>query len=55
VKQTEFGMRPYKKLGGVVGVADELQISGEILVAAAPVGAAVPAGPTPLPPTGPRP
>jgi polyisoprenoid-binding protein YceI len=55
VKQTDFGMRPYKKLGGVVGVADELQISGEILVAAAPVGAAAPAGPTPLPPTGPRP
>jgi len=55
VKQTDFGMRPYQKLGGVVGVADELQISGEILVAAAPVGAAVPAGPVALPPTGRRP
>jgi polyisoprenoid-binding protein YceI len=55
VRQTDFGMKPYKKLGGVVGVADELQISGEIMVASAPVGAAVPTGPLPLPPTGPRP
>jgi len=55
VKQTDFGMRPYKKLGGVVGVADELRITGDILVASAPVGTAVPTGPLPLPPTGPRP
>lgn len=55
VKQTDFGMKPYKKLGGVVGVADELQISGDILVAAMPAGAPAAAGPMPLPPTGPRP
>ena len=40
IRQTDFGMKPYKKLGGVVGVADELQIMGDIRVAA---GAAVPA------------
>ena len=34
-------MKPYKKLGGVVGVADELVIHGDIRVAAIPV-----AGPT---------
>ena len=38
IKQTEFGMKPYKKLGGVVGVADELRITGDILVRAAPPG-----------------
>jgi hypothetical protein len=26
IKQTDFGIKPYKKLGGVVGVADELSI-----------------------------
>ena len=30
-------MKPYKKLGGVVGVADELVIHGDIRVAATPV------------------
>ena len=38
IKQTDFGMKPYKKLGGVVGVADELRITGDILVRAAPPG-----------------
>lgn len=55
VKQTDFGMKPYKKLGGVVGVADELQISGDILVAAMQAGVPAAAGPMPLPPTAPRP
>lgn len=34
IKQTDFGMKPYKKLGGVVGVADELRITGDIRVRA---------------------
>lgn len=38
IKQTDFGMKPYKKLGGVVGVADELRITGDILVRAMPPG-----------------
>lgn len=44
IRQTDFGMKPYKKLGGVVGVADELTIMGDIRVAAAP---ATPPGPQP--------
>lgn len=36
INQTDFGMKPYKKLGGVVGVADELRITGDILVRASP-------------------
>lgn len=43
VKQTDFGMKPYSKLGGVVGVADELKIYGDIrVVAEAPVAGARP-------------
>ncbi len=38
IKQTDFGMKPYKKLGGVVGVADELRITGDIVVRAMPPG-----------------
>ncbi len=38
IKQTDFGMKPYKKLGGVVGVADELRITGDLLVRATPPG-----------------
>jgi hypothetical protein len=38
IKQTDFGMKPYKKLGGVVGVADELRITGDILVRSTPPG-----------------
>jgi hypothetical protein len=34
IKQTDFGMKPYTKLGGVVGVADELRITGDVLVRA---------------------
>ena len=30
--QTDFGMRPYAKFGGMVGVADELKIWGDILL-----------------------
>jgi len=41
IKQTDFGMKPYKKLGGVVGVADELRITGDILVRAMPPGGGV--------------
>lgn len=37
IKQTDFGMKPYKKFGGVVGVADELVIHGDIRIAATPV------------------
>lgn len=32
IKQTDFGMKPFSKLGGVVGVADELTIYGDIRV-----------------------
>lgn len=32
VKQTDHGMKPFSKLGGVVGVADELTIYGDIRV-----------------------
>ena len=35
IKQTDFGMKPYTKLGGAVGVADELRINGDVLVRAA--------------------
>ena len=45
IKQTDFGMKPYKKLGGVVGVADELRISGDILVRATPPGGGLVAPP----------
>lgn len=34
IKQTDFGMKPFAKLGGVVGVADELRIYGDIRVVA---------------------
>lgn len=54
IKQTDFGMKPYKKLGGVVGVADELVIHGDIRIAATPV-AGRPAdltAPTAQPPAG---
>lgn len=30
IKQTDFGMKPFAKLGGVVGIADELSIHGDI-------------------------
>lgn len=45
INQTDFGMKPYKKLGGVVGVADELRITGDILVRATPPGGGPAAGP----------
>jgi polyisoprenoid-binding protein YceI len=45
IKQTDFGMKPYKKLGGVVGVADELRITGDILVRATPPGGGLTAPP----------
>jgi polyisoprenoid-binding protein YceI len=35
IKQTDFGMKPYAKFGGVVGVADELKIYGDIRLVAA--------------------
>jgi len=38
IKQTDFGMKPSKKLGGVVGVTDELRITGDLLVRATPPG-----------------
>lgn len=37
IKQTDFGIKPYKKFGGVVGVTDELVIHGDIRIAATPV------------------
>lgn len=54
IKQTDFGIKPYKKLGGVVGVADELVIHGDIRIAAtpAPGSAADLTTPTALPPAG---
>jgi len=45
IKQTDFGMKPYKKLGGVVGVADELRITGDMLVRATPPGGGLVAPP----------
>ncbi len=45
IKQTDFGMKPYKKLGGVVGVADELRITGDMLVRATPPGGGLSAAP----------
>ena len=45
IKQTDFGMRPYKKLGGVVGVTDELRITGDIFVRATPPGGGLVAPP----------
>lgn len=46
VKQTDFGMKPYTKLGGVVGVADQLKIYGDVrlLAATVPAGGPVPGG-----------
>lgn len=32
IRQTDFGMKPFSKFGGVVGVADELKIYGDIRV-----------------------
>lgn len=54
IRQTDFGMKPYKKFGGVVGVADELVIHGDIRVAATPVArpAAELTAPTAQPPAG---
>ncbi len=54
IKQTDFGIKPYKKLGGVVGVADELVIHGDIRIAATPVAgrAAELTTPTAQPPAG---
>jgi len=34
IRQTDFGMKPFSKLGGVVGVADELKIFGDIRIMA---------------------
>jgi hypothetical protein len=60
IKQSEFGMKPYKKFGGVVGVADELSIHGDIRIAATPAGNPNSAGqpaviPSARPPAGPVP
>jgi polyisoprenoid-binding protein YceI len=54
IKQTEFGIKPYKKLGGVVGVADELVIHGDLRIAATPVAGAAAdlTTPTAQPPAG---
>ncbi len=54
IKQTDFGIKPYKKFGGVVGVADELVIHGDIRIAATPVAgrAAQLTSPTAQPPAG---
>lgn len=51
IRQTDFGMKPYAKFGGVVGIADELRIRGDILIpkAAPPAQPAAP-HPTPLQP-----
>lgn len=34
IKQTDFGIKPFAKFGGVVGVADELAIYGDIRILA---------------------
>lgn len=33
IRQTDYGIKPFSKLGGVIGVADELRIYGDIRVA----------------------
>ena len=32
LKQTDFGIKPYSKLFGAVGVSDELRVYGEIWI-----------------------
>lgn len=32
IRQTDFGMKPYAKFGGMVGITDELKIWGDVLV-----------------------
>ncbi len=39
IRQTTFGIRPYSKAFGAVGVTDELSIHGDIILAKAPVAA----------------
>ena len=54
IKQTDFGIKPLTKLGGIVGVANELEIHGDLHIAATPV-AGRPADltiPTAKPPAG---
>lgn len=54
IKQTDFGIEPLTRLGGIVGVADEVEIHGDIRIAATPV-AGRPADltvPTAKPPAG---
>lgn len=36
IAQSHFGMRPYKALGGLVGVEDRLEIWGDLLIRPAP-------------------
>jgi len=36
IKQTDYGIKPFRKAFGAVGVADELKISGDLLVAPSP-------------------
>lgn len=54
IKQTDFGIKPLKKFGGFVGVADDVEIRGDLRIAATPV-AGRPAdltAPTAKPPAG---
>ena len=32
ILQSQFGMKPYKALGGLVGVEDRLEIWGDLLI-----------------------
>ncbi len=36
IKQTDFGIHPYSKLGGAVAVADEVKIAGDIWLSPPP-------------------
>lgn len=55
IRQTAFGMKPYAKFGGVVGVADDLRIHGDVLIPKAAPAATPAVGPTALQPaTAPR-
>ena len=47
LKQSAYGMKPYAKFGGMVGVADELKIWGDVWLPAGPAPSLQPRAPAP--------
>ena len=47
LKQSAYGMKPYAKFGGIVGVADELKIWGDVWLPAGQAPSLQPRVPTP--------